>query len=550
MTPLLESVSQCLRHSLKITSIILYLVAVFCSYTLDAISSIETMTLEQKVGQLLMVSFHGDTVNEGAKTLIQEVQVGGFIYYNWANGLHTPEQVDTLSRDLQTVAKNNGIPLFIAVDQEGGIINRISNGRTLFPGNRALGETRDPNLAKLSAKAIGDELKSIGINMNFAPVVDININPRNPVIGIRSFGDNPETVTIFSKKALQGYKQANIIACLKHFPGHGDVEIDSHNDLPILHKSLDELEQTELLPFKKLAQTADMIMTAHILAPALDKDNCSTLSEKALTYLRKKIGFEGIIITDSLVMQGVLKHGHSIDEVAIQAVNAGCDIILLGGRQLIGENKSLELTVEDIQRIHSSLIAGVKSGRILEARIDDAVQKILKLKKRYLNSTATTCPNLDEHEKLAQKIASLALTSSSKKERFSDIFPLNQKKIVTICPHILLDSITKTDLQTLGKTHELLLFNNSDPTLEEIETAKKGVQVADIVLIFSYSAWKNPSQIELINCLVDIGKPVILVVTRDPLDVTLFSKPQLIVTTFSPTSISLQAALNHLKEIN
>jgi len=166
--------------------------------TLSSLSlkTIQTMTLEEKVGQLLMVHFHGEVTNNDAKVLISETKVGGIIYYNWSNELNSPAQVQDLSFGLQKLTQDNRlpIPLFIAVDQEGGVVNRLNYGFTEFPGNRALGETRDPNLAWMAALFIGQELQAVGVNINLAPVVDVNINPHNPIIGVRSFGDDPETV--------------------------------------------------------------------------------------------------------------------------------------------------------------------------------------------------------------------------------------------------------------------------------------------------------------------------------------------------------------------
>jgi len=344
------------------------------------------MSLEEKVGQLLMVHFQGEEANEDARTLIQEAKVGGIIYYNWCNGLHSPAQIQALSAGLQKLTQSNPnpIPLLIAVDQEGGVVARLTNGFTKFPGNKALGETSDPDLAKKAALTMGLEMRAVGINMNLAPVVDINSNPRNPVIGARSFGDNAETVLKFAEQALNGYKEAHIIATLKHFPGHGDTAVDSHEDLPIVHKSKEELEQMELLPFAKLAASSEAIMTAHILVPAFDRNNCSTLSETTLNYLRQTIGFQGVIVSDSLVMEGVLKRCQSVDEAAIQALKAGCDILILGGKLIDGERAGFELKVSDVMRIHSSIIKGVKEGRISEGRVSQAAAKILNLKSRYL----------------------------------------------------------------------------------------------------------------------------------------------------------------------
>jgi len=344
------------------------------------------MTLEEKVGQVLMVHFCGETVNGDAITLVQECQVGGIIYYNWSNGLHSPEQVRFLSRDLQTIAQKNRmqIPLLIAVDQEGGRVVRLKSGFSSFPGNQALAMAGDLNLTERAAQTIGEELLSVGINMNLAPVVDVNSNPDNPIIGDRSFGENPETVIAFGQRALSGYAKAHVISTLKHFPGHGDVIIDSHNDLPVVHKSKEEFEAIDLLPFVSLAPSADAVMTAHILVPSFDPENCATLSKTILNYLKDEIGFQGLIVSDSLVMEGVLKQCHTVDEAAIRSLNAGCDLLILGGKVLSHELAGYELTSEDIERIRSSIVKAVKEGRISEKRLDEAVAKILSLKRRFL----------------------------------------------------------------------------------------------------------------------------------------------------------------------
>lgn len=516
----------------------------------------QILSLEEKVGQLLMVHFHGEIANEEARSLIQDTKVGGIIYYNWSNGLHSPQQVQILSAGLQKFAQKNRIPipLFIATDQEGGVVARLTQGFTIFPGNKALGMTGDSNLAEAAACAMGRELRVVGVNMNLAPVIDVNSNPRNPSIGIRSFSDHSEAVIDFGKKALKGYKEAQMMMTLKHFPGHGDVDMDSHEDLPIVHKSIEKLEQEELLPFAQLASSSDAIMTAHILIPALDPENCATLSEKILTYLKNKIGFQGVIITDSLVMEGVLKKYDTVDEVAIRALNAGCDILLLGGKQLIGEHANFELTVGDIQRIHHSIVNAVRSGRISEARLNQAVEKILKLKKDYFHSkTLDTQPknitnlvNTVNHQALAQKIAQLALKIV--KSELSNIAPINEKKILVVAPQLLHDSIHQTSLLSIGKTTTARFFSSLHPSYEEVEAAKQHAETADVLLVCSYNAWKNPSQEILIQALLDTGKPLILLVMRDPLDADLFPKAKLILNTFSPTVVSIQAASDQLSE--
>lgn len=535
----------------------LVLTVFFTSLSLSCFSSysLKEMTLEEKVGQLLMVHFNGEKINDDAKTLIQDTKVGGIIYYNWSNGLYSPQQIQILSAGLQklTEAKQNPIPLLIATDQEGGVVSRLNNGFTKFPGNKTLGETSDPNLAEDASLAMGEELQAVGINMNLAPVVDVNSNPRNPVIGIRSFGNQAETVVAFGKKALSGYRQAQIIATLKHFPGYGDVAVDPHEDLPIVLKSKEELERVELLPFAKLATSADAIMTAHILAPALDPENCATLSETTLNYLRETIGFKGVIVADSLVMEGVVKKCRTVDEAAIQALKAGCDILILGGRLLIGEHAGFELIVSDVQRIHNSIVQAVKTGRISEARVDQAVERILNMKNLYLisknneiQSDLSDAVNTIAHLTLAQKIAALAVKTT---ENGADsIVSLHKKNISVIAPQLLQNDINQTTLLKIGKSTDPFFFSNLSPSQDEIETAKQHARTADVLFICSYDAWKNPSQITLIHSLLDMGKPTVLLIMRDPLDASLFPTANLVFKTFSPTSPSIQAVCDRLNE--
>lgn len=507
------------------------------SFLIRACWSVE-MSLEEKVGQLLIVHFNGEQINEDAKALIQEMHVGGFIYYNWANGLTSPTQVRSLSEGLQNLAQETRltIPLLIMTDQEGGVVARLTQGFTIFPGNRALGMTGNPEFAYHSAKAMGQELRAVGIDMNLAPVVDVNNNPRNPVIGIRSFGDSPSAVVAFGEQALKGYQEAGIITCLKHFPGHGDVEIDSHEDLPVVKKSLEELSQVELLPFKALASLTDAVMTAHILVPALDPDHCATLSKKTLDFLRGEMGFKGVIIADSLVMQGVLKQCGSIDEAAIEALNAGCDLLLLGGKQLVGNSK-IELSVSDIRRIHQSLITAIETGRVSQERLNQAVEKVIQLKKRALPKPILSLDHIrtQTHLALADEIALSALKVIKKES--SD---LAQKKVAVIAPQMIKDAVKQTTLLHMGQENGSFFFGNLNPSAEEIASILEIAEAFDVVIFCSYNAWKFEKQASLISSL--LNKPLILLVVRDPQDADLFPHAKTIISTYSPTAPSLQAA--------
>lgn len=355
--------------------------AFFPLISLNAIC-IHEMTLEEKVGQLLVVHFHGHEANEDAKILIQDIKVGGIVYYRWSNGLHSPKKIKKLSDGLQNLSS---VPLFIAVDEEGGSVARLTSGFSTFPSNWTIGKTKSPEYARLSALIRGNEMRAVGINVNFAPVVDIVCNPKHAFMKARSFGSNPDIVIAFAEKALEGYFEAGIIATLKHYPGHGDAKGDSHVSLPVINKSLAELEQTELLPFERLSPHAEIIMTGHLFVPALDIEKCATLSEKVLGYLKNKIGYQGLIISDSLAMEGVL-NGSTPDAAAIEALKAGCNLLLLGGQALSPEKGTFELSVSDMQRIHASIVQAVKTGQISEEHINESVEKIIRVKERYIIS--------------------------------------------------------------------------------------------------------------------------------------------------------------------
>jgi beta-N-acetylhexosaminidase len=506
--------------------------------------SIDEMTLEEKVGQLFTVCFKGKDVSEDVKTLTQTVGVGGIIYYTWAQELDAISglEVQELSNSLQKSAK---IPLFIFADQEGGIVNRLQGEDfTIFPGNKALAMTQDPLLAKESAYAIGKEIRFVGVNANLAPVVDVNNNPRNPIIGIRSFGEDADTVVAFAAEALQGYQEAKVVTCLKHFPGHGDVEIDSHEALPILAKSKRELDEVELVPFKKLASQTDMVMTAHLMVPSIDPVHCATTSKPILDILRKEIGFDGVIIADSLTMEGVLQNEGSLENAAIQALNAGCDILLFGGKKLVGTVQNKEITVEEVLSVYKAILQAIEKGQISKDRVDEAVRRILTLKnKRLVQDLTKDKPSIDSHRALAKKIASLAL-----KTTINNFLPITFDKLVIIAPEIVKSTLQGLPLEITSKKVETVFFTGLAPTAEERKKACGAAGEADVVFFFSYNAWKNQQQAELIEVLSALNKPTTLIVLRDSLDETLYPNANTVLKTFGPTAPSLEAVSQFIKD--
>jgi beta-N-acetylhexosaminidase len=340
-------------------------------------------TLDNKVGQLIMTYFNGEVANELSEKLIHEARVGGFIYYDLTNGLKNPEQVRHLSEGLQQLAKDHDLPpLFIAIDQEGGRVARLKEGFTQFPSNQEIGKTGKPELAYAQGTIVGKELFDVGINMNFAPVVDVNSNPKNPVIGSRSFGSDPKIVAAFGYEAVQGYLHEGILPVIKHFPGYGEVSVDPHYSLPSVNKSISELEEIELHPFMILSKISPAIMSAHMMLPQIDPIFPATLSKKIIgEILREKMEYEGLVITDSLAMSAIYGDGSGIVEVAVQALLAGHDILLFGGREFTGARQMTpEEHVAEVIRMHHGIVEAVRSGIISEERIDESLRRIQKNK--------------------------------------------------------------------------------------------------------------------------------------------------------------------------
>jgi beta-N-acetylhexosaminidase len=336
------------------------------------------MSLEEKVGQVMLGCFNGPELSQELAQRLTDIHLGGVILYSITGNIENASQVARLVEDIQQQAiKSGDIPLFVGIDQEGGRVCRLTEGVTVFPGNMSLGATGSPELARQSASVMAKELRILGIIMNFAPVVDVNNNPANPVIGVRSFGSSPEEVARLGTAMVDAYQQQGVLASAKHFPGHGDTDIDSHVALPIIPHDIKRLQSVELPPFKAMVEAGvPAVMTAHVLAPAISQSNelPVTLSPAALKYLRQEMGFNGLIISDSLGM-GAITQKWGLKEAALQCFLAGADVLLFGADQM-NEPRILE-------QVHQTLLNAAQSGRISPERLDQSVRRILSAKLSY-----------------------------------------------------------------------------------------------------------------------------------------------------------------------
>lgn len=319
---------------------------------------IQGMSVKEKVGQLFMPTV-GDA--ESGKQIAKKYKVGGFIYF--PQNLASPQAAAKLSNALQGASR---VPLLLGVDEETGLVTRAKFA-TDFPGAMALAATGDVGLARSAAAATGAELRAAGVNLNFAPVADVNVNPDNPVIGVRSFGADPALAGRMVTASVEGYRASGVAAVAKHFPGHGDTNVDSHTGLPVIKSSRKEWQEVHAPPFQAAVSAGvDAIMTGHLVVPALDSSRRpATMSEPILTgLLRGELGFQGVIVTDSLSMAGAEVPGGA-PEAAVRAVLAGADLLLMP---------------PDLPAAHAKVLKAVESGRIPAARLDDAVTRILRLK--------------------------------------------------------------------------------------------------------------------------------------------------------------------------
>ena len=417
---------------------------------------LEGMSLRQKITQMMMIDFRnwngsGFTVmNDQVGKIVEEYQFGAVIYF--APNMVNTAQVYNLTQEMQAAAtKNGGLPMIITADQEGGMVYRLASG-TALPGNMALGATGNPEYAKAAGKIIGRELSSLGLNSTLAPVVDVNNNANNSVIGLRSYSDNPALVGQMAAANIEGLKEYGVIGCAKHFPGHGDTATDSHYGLPVVNKDLETLQNCELKPYEiAIEKGVDMIMTAHILYPQLEKDTVrsnktgrneslpATLSNDIITGLLKTgMGFEGIVTTDAMNMAGIANYW-DMTQAAILAIQAGVDMICMPTS--LSSNSSLN----SLNTIISGIETAVNNGTLPLSRINDGVTRILTVKakrgildyasEQYSLETAQTVVGSNLNRQVERELSAASVTVVQNKNITLPLKVNNQSKVLMLVPY-------------------------------------------------------------------------------------------------------------------
>lgn len=568
------------------------------------------MNLDQKVGQLLWTHVYGDSADDttyasdnqaifgtGISTPAQAVKkyhLGGVLYFNWAHNFSSENtdvtKVAALSNGLQAAAKADGnVPLGITIDQEGGMVSRVGAPATIFPGNMALGATGNQSLAYSQGQVLGCEMRSLGINADFAPVLDVNTNPNNPVIGLRAISDDPNLVAQLGGAQIQGIQSQGVSATAKHFPGHGDADTDSHLGLPRVTYSRQVLNQ-HLMPFKTaISSGVDMIMTAHIVVDAIDPNLPATLSKPVLTgLLRQELGFTGVITTDALDMEGAqlavmtpaeqakykeLKNKEDSAKqkadkdptqadsareastefkkflapirarVAVKALQAGSDILL---------------NTKDAAAVVDGIKAAVKDGSLTSAQIDQSVLRILKWKQKRgvlktepidtasVKAKLGTPASKDVARQIARNSVTLLRNDANKA-------PLNAAKGTRVLvagsswanPELLPEPLKAAGFTVVFTQDPDAKENPSD---SEISAWVRQAANVDTVIFASYAP--GAQQFKAIDALVATGKQVIVINTSLPYPLARYrsgaSAPQVVAEVYANNSVALAAAVDVL----
>lgn len=505
--------------------------------TADIENQLKRMTVAEKVGQVMLVGIQGTRVTSETHRILTELNIGGVVLLE--NNISNPQNVAILTNGLQAIAQTNGKPgLFIAIDQEGGLVIRLrqSNGFTELPSSMAIAATENLQNANAMGVLIAKELKAVGINMNLAPVLDVNNNPANPIIGSRSFGSDPIKVANFGVAVLEGLQKNGVLAIGKHFPGHGDTDLDSHLALPIITHNRLRLETVELTPFRAaIAANIAGIMSAHIVFPAVEPNRTlpATLSSNVLgELLRKDLNFNGLIMTDALDMQALRQAGYSIPAASIAALNAGADILLFAQG------------IESYRQSHTALVTAVSSGRVSMSRLDDAVRHVLTAKSKYdilsikpVNADiAASLVGTQAHQQQVLAVAQAAITLVRDRAK---LVPLPKNKPVLV--------VEVPSAYGLGNyLNKKFIRISASPTPDEIQNVLRSAPGHTLV-ITTHNAHLYSGQTTLVQALQQSGNPFIVTALGVPYDILQFNQIPSFIAAYGsgtqPTLIALAKVL-------
>lgn len=518
---------------------------------------VRSMSTDEKIGQLFVTYAYGDTatttdpaytsqneqlygVDNGAQ-LVATYHLGGVIYFTWANGLTDPTKTAQLSNGLQTAATSqpNAVPLLVTVDQEGGIVARLTAPVAVSPGNMALGATLNPLTAYQTSTATAQQLKALGINIDDAPVVDTNTNPANTADGTRSFGDKALLTSALGAASVLGYQQSGVGATAKHFPGLGSTSVNTDNGIAVSDQTKQQFFANDIPAFRAtIAAGTDEIMAAHIVAPSLDPTGTpASLSKPMVTgILRDQLHYQGLVITDALSAAAL---GNYTDaQIAVMAVEAGDDQLLMP---------------TDLRASIAAVKGAVASGEISTSRLDQSVTRILQLKSQLglfrssqvdASKAAGAVGTSGQHEAM-DAAADRSITLLRNSGKVLPLAPSSGKKVLvtgwgaggttTMTAQVASHGVTATRLYTGGAPSQAL-----------IDAAVAAAKQSDATVVLSYNSWGDPGQIALINALQATGKPIVVLATGAPYELGQLPTVTTFVAAYGYQTTSLRAAANVL----
>jgi beta-N-acetylhexosaminidase len=502
------------------------------------------METNAALGQKILLAFKGkEKPSDEIIHALRTYQPGGITLFRHHN-LDNPAQIRELTASLQKLAREFGLPgLLIAVDQEGGQLMAVG-AATQLPGNMALGATGSTELAHKAGEVLGREMAALGINVDYAPCADVNINPQNPVVGTRSFGEDPQKVAELTAAMVTGIQSQGVAAVAKHFPGHGDTASDSHHGLPAVPHSLERLREVEFVPFKAAIQAGvKIIMTAHLAIPAVDGPDAppSTLSTNILQkVLRDELNFDGLIITDAMDMHAI-RQGEFLGADALRAVNAGGDLLLLTADPI------------DQERVHTALVQAAQRGGLDTAQVIDSANRILALKEWLFAHTEQ--PNLSiincsEHQKVANEIAEQSITLVRDQANLLPIRLKAEQRLAVVIPKP--ENLTPADTSSyvvpalaafLRAYHPNVdeFSISSNPGDEEVAALLDQLKNYSLVILGTINAAQQAGQQTLVRETLKAGIPTIVAALRLPYDLASFPEAPTYVCAYSILEPSMWA---------
>lgn len=497
------------------------------------------INFEKKAGQFFIVGFKGQEVDQHIKKMIQKYHVGGIILFS--RNIKEPSQVAKLTNDLQKLAKKAGYnqPLLICLDQENGIVRRLVNKVSIQPGAMAIAATHDPLNAKKVYAATARELKQLGINWDLAPDADVNSNPQNPVIGVRSFGDNSEIVKKYVQASIKGLQDNKVLACAKHFPGHGNTSTDSHLQLPLIDETYENLKTRDLIPFiAAIESNIKSIMVAHILFKKVDDQFPASLSSKIMSdILRDKLGFKNIIVTDDLEMKAISEK-FGVSKAAVLSLKNGADLMMIA--------HDYEVQEKSIKRVAHA----IKDQVISKEKINQSAERITRIKDElswYCNYQEDVFNQIvSKDRKVAQEVYENSIT------RIGNRFNLNSKQQMY---YVDLTSIKKIGVIDQKRNESLVKIalekctNNLNvvQTSKSKETDQLSITKNDVVIICTKNlSSKDSNKINFIRKIVSKTKRVIVFALRNPYDWMFIPHDLCFIALYEESKPEIVIALNKL----